>query len=253
MRIICLLILVTYAATGKTQEDRLQKKWVLHIRVVAGKLYNTDRNFSSQPFSGINGGGAASIIYQANNVSHEWSISFYGGNLKSSDHSMTGTQTGTGFDYINLYRMGAASGSAISVKAGPCVNVLYNKRVYDGFVNNRTSFEFASSAGAAGEVTWSGNLAANGISIADRICIPIISTLIQPAFGGEPADGYNNRTQVTSVGNFLRISNRLSVEKVIGERHAVSLHYEWDFYRIDTERVVKQANHQVAFAWHLIL
>ena len=54
-------------------------------------------------------------------------------------------------------------------------------------------------------------------------------------------------------GDFFCINNYLAVEKTISEKHRVSISYNWDYYRLNGDRSVLQANHKLGVSYILNL
>lgn len=242
--IICLLILLSNYISATAQVMQSQKILRLSVSAYAGKVFSTDKHFSNQSFSGFCFGGAGFLQYQSGKAIHELEMLYLSGSLKPGVHASSADISIINGSYYNLYTIGDAARSALSCKAGGAIDILYVKRMYDDFVNNQASFEFAGSVAAAFEINWQ-NIHTSGLRLSDRISLPLITLLQQPGFGG----GQGGETTITSLNTFLRIRNKLSLEKTITGGQSLSIAYVWDFYRVHTDREVLQANHQVAITY----
>lgn len=241
------------------------QKWLINVGCIVNKGSVIDNTFSTLPYTGINGGGTASIKYQKKNVSHELESYFSTGNLKTADSRITRLRNSYfNFDYNNLYTISSNSTGSVIMKAGGSLNVLYADREYAEFINNNSSFDFAASLSGAAEFCYFFNNNLSGFSISDRINIPLISAVVQPAFGSNNAAGDLNQNalsakdlftygRIASFSSFMRFKNIVSVEKSITRRQKFSLNYTWDYYQISGSRQVKQANHRLGLTYSFIL
>lgn len=223
--------------------------WIVSIKAAASKQYVTDNTFSALPFSGIHAGGGVSVLYIRNTVLHELEGSLLKGNIRTNtDPEATATQTWLTFDYYNLY---IVKPGELNIRLGGSINGLYAKRKYDDFINNNASNEFTASLSAAAEAAWFFEPA---FCIYNRLALPVVSAVAQPEFGDkEGSSGVFNPVKAASFSSFLRIKNKLAIEKNIGERQTLCLSYTWDYYRLSTHRPVKQAAHQLALNYSFTL
>jgi hypothetical protein len=239
-------------------------QWNFNIGAGAVRMIVADKKFSALTFDGTTVSGLASVGYQRNNVSHQLDFCFASGTLQTGNKESSLQNNYFNVDYINLYKLGKGDGRSIIYKAGACVNVLYAGRSFDGFINNNTSFDFAASIGVAASLQYFFGDPSAGFSLGDRIEIPVLSVVVQPAFGSNNASGsldkagfsasdIFNHSSMQSFNAFVRIRNVLGIEKRLAERHQIALNYTWDYYRLSGDRKVQQAIHTMALSYCFIL
>ncbi len=240
------------------------QKWLLKVGGILNKESVVDNTFTAIPYAGINWGGTASVKYQKEKVSHEVECYFSKGNLKTAVNPESSLSNSYfNLDYNNLYTIGSNSAGSVLLMAGGSLNILYARRDYAAFINNNSSFEFAASLGGATEFCYFFNNRLSGFSLSDRINIPLVSAVVQPAFGSDNAAGVLNQNglsakdlfnyeRIVSFSSFMRIKNLLSIDKMIGPRQKISFNYAWDYYQISGTREVKQAIHSLGLTYSFI-
>lgn len=246
--VICLLSFLFFSLYSFGQ-------WRLSAKLIASNQQVTDKYFSAVPFSGIHYGVAASAQFTKNNNLHEWETGFSTGSIEThTNPAASGKQSLFAFNYYNLYKVSPGNTSPWTIRAGGSINVLYAKRSYDDFINNNTSGEFAASLSAAAEATVDFGEALPGLSLSDQLTVPFVSALAQPAFGEKLSGGsvFSNM-QAGSFSSFLRIKNKLALDKKITDNQSISLSYIWDYYRFTTDRRVYQAGHKLALQYSFTL
>ncbi|MDN3656776.1 hypothetical protein QWZ08_14110 [Ferruginibacter paludis] len=238
-------------------------QWSFSVGAGAGKSVVQDRRFTALSFDGTTVAGFAAAGYVKNKASHQLECSFTKGNLQTADKQNTLRNSHFTADYTNLYQLGNSERPFI-YKAGICVNVLYNGRSFGGFINNNTSFDFATSLGAAATVLYVIGDPSAGFSIKERISIPVVSAIVQPSFGSNSASASSEKagfspgdifsqSRIQSFNSFLRLINMLGVEKMLADRHQLALNYTWDYCHFSGGRKVLQANHTIVLSYSFIL
>ena len=238
--------------------------WRLGIHAAIAREVVVDNNFSAIPYNGTGPGGAAFIQHTKGLVTQQLLAYCAAGTLTNNLNKVaTSKYTYLNVSYNRLYLLSPAE-NLLTLKVGGAVDVLYNNRKYAGFVNNNKSFEFAASLAGLLEVNYFFENTLAGFSITDRISIPIVSSIMQPAYGSQNPSGsigqdggsaktFLNSNRIASFPSFLRLTNCISLQKVIASGQILSLGYTWDYYRLNTNRQVKQANQRLAITYSFIL
>jgi len=232
-------------------------QWQVAISAQPGKISIIDKDFSSMSFSAIVPGVGLSGKYEGAHSTHELSLSWLGGSLKTGTmprYSLN--QHYFNADYTWLYKLGSHD-DAWTGGAGGALQVLYDKRTYADVINNNASFDFAASLGLAGSLSYSFNKN-NGLpgwSLSDQLGIPVLSWLVQPPYGDESSaaslTGTDNRKKMAGFSSFFRLKNTMSLDRQLSSHGALSLAYTWDYYKIDDLREVRQASHRLSLIYRL--
>jgi hypothetical protein len=247
------------------QGDRVsQPQWNFSIGAGTGKSFVVDKRFTALTFDGTTVAGFAAVNYSGKKASHQLDCNYAAGKLQTDNRQNTLHNSHFSLNYTNLYQLGAGGGRSIVYKAGIGVNILYDGRSFDGFINNNTSFDFAASLSAAASVQYFIGDPAAGFSLKEQISIPVVSVVVQPAFGSNNTPGSSekagfsagdifNQSRIQSFNPFLRFVNMLGIEKRLAERHQVALNYTWDYSHFSGSRKVLQANHTIFLYYCFIL
>jgi len=235
-----------------------QGKWQLQAAPVLCKTTFIDKSYSTTTFSGFIPGGALSLSYIKGGTTHQLDLLFTGGTLKTGTHPVyTASQKRIGVDYTNLYTIIAPGSSPLTVEAGGALNILYAGRTFHDFINSNTSFDLAASLGAAARLSLSFESSLPGFSLSDRVAMPLITWLVQPAYGNEDPSLYINQPgahhRIAGPDGFLRLTNFLSLDKNFSSRQKLSLTYTWDYYRINAPQESREADHRLGLNYSLIL
>lgn len=239
-------------------------QWNFNFGAGAVRMIVADKKLSALSFEGTTVSTFASVGYQRNKVSHQLDFNYGAGTLQTGNKQSSLQNNYFNADYINLYKLGKGDSRSIIYKAGACVNVLYGARSFNGFINNNTSFDFAASLGVAASLQYFFGDPSAGFSLKDRIEIPAVSVVVQPAFGSNNASGsldkagflasdIFNHSSIQSFNAFVRMKNVLGIEKRLADRHQIALNYTWDYYRLSGDRKVQQAGHTMALSYCFIL
>ena len=253
---LCLILIITGQETcAQGTPDPDPQKWTLSAGVLFSKHRVVDKTFSSIPYSGNNWGGYLSVKLRKKRSLHEIRGFYAKGVLQAASPSTDElSQTYMNADYAWLYKLGGDDGhSLFAFKAGAGIDVLYTKREYTRFINNNESFEFAASLSGIFEASYFFNNKSQGFSISNRVCLPFLSFITQPIFGGEDSQDSDKNSEVTAFSLFFRFINSLSLEKKLSDRQKLSLFYTWDYYQIRRAREVKQAAHQLGLTYSFII
>jgi hypothetical protein len=223
-----------------------------------------DKNFSSLSFNGKSIGYLTSLKYVHDKFYNELEFYFANGR-KSTEIKPAETLEATCFnaDYSALYKISSSINKACTYKIGGGADIMYAKRVFNNFINNNASFEFAASFSAVAEFVYFFDNNSSGFSVHDRISVPVVSIISQSSFGSNTTDGNTNENgnsfkDIISAGNiagfssFFRIKNCTSLEKIVSNTGKLSLCYTWDFYRLHNTKQVMQANHRIELIYSYI-
>ncbi len=265
-KLLVILILLWTSCRVIAQQSHAgrEAQWDFAIGAGAGRAVVADKKFSALSFTGVTISGNASVSYQRNKLSHQLDFSYASGTLQTGKKESSLQHNYFNADYINLYKLSDGNENKFVYKAGVCVNMLYAGRSFAGFINNKTSFDFATSIGAAASVQYFPGDPTTGFSITDRLLIPVVSAIVQPAFGSDNASGSLDKTgfstgdifshgRIESFNSFVRIKNVLAIEKRLAGKNSIVLNYYWEYYHITGNREVLQANHMVLLSYFFIL
>ena len=222
-----------------------------------------DKNFSSLPYSGTMAGLGLCFGGSTKKAFHELTCFFSTGTTSPGSSSQSGAETiYTGIDYSHLYTMAKNKNARLQWLAGGAVSYLYTHRNYSGFINNATSFESALSLGAVVKAIYTFKHL-RGLSISEKLVIPLVTLLLQPSYGSQHIEGNldGNGTTVKSLlgasrlvsfGSYLQLTNCLEICKTFDAHHAVSAGYGIEYYQIHTVRPVKNAAQQIILSFQLM-
>lgn len=222
------------------------------------RIQLTDKSFSSIPYIGANAGGYLWFQYQRKNSLHELNAGFVSGSLKSAIYpSYSLTNKSVNLDYISLHEINPVNDLWI-FQVGGALNAMYVERDYTKFINNYSSFEFASSASFAAQVSHLFENKFQDFIISNRLVMPFVSLLVQPAFGASSIQVNNKSTSAKvyrfqTFGYFLRIKNSFSIEKKITDKQSLSLDYIFQCYRIANDRWVNSSAHALRLKYTVVL
>jgi hypothetical protein len=246
------ILIYTLTTNSVFGQSEMFRKYTVGVGFSPAWIRGIDRQFSSQIYSGFSPGfSVAAKLINRNHNSHYGGSFYTSGNLsfeKSGDVNVKYSQLG--MEYSNLFNISKSAEEKLEFSIGGAATFLRTERIYS-LVNKSNSFETVISIGVNAELVWILSEAGR-ISIRDRIVCPIVSALAQPSFGSNVATGGSaiDQWQIASFSNYFRIRNGLYLSKQIGERSGVSFGYQWDYYRIKTEREVRQASHTVSLVYH---
>jgi hypothetical protein len=261
-----LLLLFAMNSILKAQETQNQsnKNWRLSIGVFLNSDNVNDKNFSSLKFSGNTLGYFSSIKYQKEKISHEMQFYYTKGILSTKIYPFDKlSQAYFNADYINLYSIFSSNDGSVTFRGGGGINILYAERNYENLINNNFSYEFAASLSGVMEVSYFFGNKQSGFSVTDRLCVPLVSSAVQPSFGSDNVLGYINQnnfslkdninnSHVVFFSSFIRLVNNIKLEKNISANQKISLNYCWDYYRLNTYRQVIQSNSRLGLIYCLL-
>ncbi len=232
-------------------------KWDINAGLTLNNFSVVDENFSLLPYSGNGVGFSALVAYQGKLIKQELGFSYALANLKNNFNNSLNQSYITG-NYTNLLLLN--NQNLFKILAGPQIALVYAGRNYEGYVNNNSSFEFATSLNAAVEISY--NLSKIGVVLKNKIASPLFSYVQQPAFGFETSflnanskndDIVNNASNFVGFNKFFRISNCFIIDKSFAEHHKISLNYNLDFYKISTNRAVKNFTNTLTISYGFLL
>ncbi len=254
----CVIFLLSHSLTSFSQEKTSAdlQGWSVGGGLVVEKGFITDQTFSSLPYSGITAGASIGVKYKSKGLIHSLDIAYTSGIFKAT-HNEESPQLNNRYANVNytlLAQLSPATVSHLYISAGAGINVLYANRIYSGFVNSHTTFEFASSLSFATLLQYKIGEASNGFFIYDKLQVPVIAYLVQPSFGdnnltvSNKASFYNK--DFVSVSSFVRLKNQFGFGKTIDNKQQLSLNYQWDYYHLQKEREVRSAVHSIAIIYY---
>jgi hypothetical protein len=252
---LCMIFcFLSYQVTLAQASDR-EAVWILSIAPTGSSVYVIDKTFSASPFSGNEVGGAISFLRKKVHSWHELQVQYGYGTLKNSAQGLYKmNQELFSFDYLYLHELDLSAKLNFTYYAGAGLHFIHAGRKYEHFVNNSSSFEYFASLGGVFQVGYSFD---KGFSITDRIQIPVISSVVQPAFGSEYSAGnindltgvssFGKSNRIMSFGSFFRCRNDLRLDKSIASKKSLAIGYTWDYYQIGEPRELKSVSHQIMF------
>lgn len=237
---------------------------IIKAGITLNKINVKDESFTAIPYSGWKPGFLFSLIIRKQTALQELSINCNSGKLSMESFPGQALQhLFVDVDYARLYKINGSETAPFQWLAGGNLDLVYTRRDYKQFVNRNNSFEFAVSLGLVSEVAYDfQNGIFSNIAIKDRISIPLISLLNQPAFGSEQPEGNLNgegytvgaflkSSSIASFSSYLRIKNSLAIEKSISETQLLSFQYWWDYYQVSGNNSVKQAIHSLGITYQI--
>jgi len=221
-----------------------QYVWQVQAAPILCKTSIIDRQYSSTSFSGVIPGGALGLSLVHGRAAHQLDLLYTSGNLHTDTHpAYDAKQQRFCADYTYLYAIRAPGSSPLTLDLGGAANFFYATRTFSAFINDNNPFDLAASLGAAARLGLSFGDRLAGLSLSDRVSVPLISYLSQ--------NGADHR--VAGPDGFLRLTNFLSLDKSLTERQQLSLTYSWDYYHIKGLRETREADHRLALNYRLIL
>lgn len=220
-------------------------KWAFSLGFGLNNNSVIDNKFSSLPYSGNGLGASASISYQGKFLQQQLIVSYNSATLKNKYENSLSNVNFNG-NYTGLFLLNNPANTNLKVFACPQISLLYTNRNYNGFLNKNSSFEFATSVAAALEVSY--ELSKLGILLKNRIAMPVISYVQQPAYGFETFFMNTNSQTVNTIKNtsgylsfnsFSRITNNFTIDEKLAKQHKLLLIYQLDFYKINNHLPVK--------------
>jgi hypothetical protein len=253
--LLCLVFTGAHQVCAQGNQSRTPSDWSVTAGIAGNRAAVIDKSFSSLAYSGLTAGVFAAVRYQKGRSTHELRGGFTKGNLETGSPANSELrQVYVTADYGWLQQIGTNDHLGFVWKAGAGLSGVYAKRRYDGFINNNESFELAASLNATVEGRYFFSNGPGGFSIANRICLPLVSFIAQPEFGREASLGSEHTDhEVAAFSSFFRVCNILSLEKELTKGRKVFLFYDWDFYQIRRDRAVKQSTHSLGVAYNFVL
>jgi hypothetical protein len=239
------------------------RQFILKAGPVLTRQSFIDKYFSSQPYDGSIPGADLGIEIHTRKAFHELAVFFSAGTTSPGISSHSDAKTiYAGIDYSHLYAMAQNKNGQLQWLAGGAVSYIYSHRYYSGFINNANSFESALSLGAVIKAVYTFKQPA-GLSISDKLVIPVFTLLLQPSYGSQDIEGDQNgngtslksivsASRLVTFGSYSRITNCLVLCKKITEHHAVSAEYCIDYYHVATLRPVKNATQRFVLSYQLM-
>ncbi len=232
-------------------------KWGVNAGLALNNFSVIDQNYSLLPYSGTGLGFSASVAYQGKLIKQELGFSFASATLKNN-YNYNLNQTYITGNYTNFFSLNKHN--LFKILAGPQIALVYAARDYGEYINNNSSFEFATSLNAAVEINY--KFSKIGVVLKNKIASPVFSYVQQPAFGFETSflnansqnhDIVKNKTDFLGFNKFLRVSNCFIIDKSLAKQHKISLNYNLDFYKINTNRAVKNFTNTITLSYGYLL
>lgn len=256
--ILCFLFLVS---EGRAQTQNLNmEKWVFKLGFALNRSFVIDKNFSLINYNGNGPGFNSTINFKSKNVEQELSFSYSSYQLKNKYQNKLDESYING-NYTSLFCLTNRENKGFKLLAGPNLSVMHNTRKYEGFLNNNNTFDFASSLGASIEFGCGINKFMKGITLKNRFAMPFFSFVEQPVYGSEGFLFYSNNEEPVAKnmnafvgpGKYFRVTNTISIDKVLAQHHKIILAYLVDYYKISTIREVKRNNNSLVLSYGFIL
>jgi hypothetical protein len=260
-KLVCLFLLLNNKCFSQRKPEKKINEWLLSVNLLANRPTVTDKKFSTLLFSGINAGAAIAIKYKRGTAEHNITACYAKGNLRTNSLSKAiANQSILDIDYANLYPVYTSKNNLLKVKLGPGLQFMYTKRAYKEFINLNQSFETVLSIGPVVQTAYNFRGVLTGFSISNRFAVPLAGIISQPAYAANVAEGQEaNKTQGissffktgqrASLNKFFAIKNSLVIEKTFNGKHTIGVKYNWMYYKINTNRIVLQANHQLGIGY----
>lgn len=221
-----------------------------------GRSLLLDNTISALTFTGFYKGiSAKAVIERKNKQEHIFYLTVRSGkSTKSSFYKNEMRKINTELSYTYLHEWFSVAGAhRFSLKSGAVIGLLYNNRIYKGYINREKSFEYNASIGAVVKTVFALNSHPQAWTIGNKLAFSPLSFLVQPAFERETISGIiqenKNTNSFFKAGNligpagFFQLNNELLLQKTISKTAAVSVAYLWNFWRINGNREVKQGSH----------
>lgn len=221
-----------------------QYVWQVQAAPILSKTSIVDKQYSSTSFSGIIPGGALGLSFIHGRAAHQLDLLYTSGSLHTDTHPVyDATQQRFCADYTWLYAIRAPGSSSFTLDLGGAADFFYATRTFSAFINDNKPFDLAASLGAAARLGLSFGERLPGLSLSDRVSVPLVSYLSQ--------NSVDHR--VAGPDGFLRLTNFLSLDKALSEKQRLSLSYSWDYYHIKGLRETREADHRLGLNYRLIL
>lgn len=245
----CFFLFILNAGKSQVKNGR-------EIFLTAGIQYNhinaIDETFSLVPFRGWKPGAIVELAFAGNRLTQDISVKFFSGKLAASpESSYEAKQLFASFKYNRLYLL-TGTDKSFKIMFGGSFQSKYVQRKYLDFTNNQRSFEFISSLGAVANfsLVLKNSKFEEMVELIDRVNIPIVGVLYQPAFGSDQTVGnmegkngiidFFKSSHVVSFPDYLEFTNCFSVKKNISHNQFVGLMYDVNIYRISGVRKMRQ-------------
>lgn len=218
----------------------------------------SDRQFSSQVYSGITPLFALGGQYAGGSGKHEFNIAFTGGNLSTGNSSSAGVKWKYAtVEYAYLRQLGRRDGNWDN---GLGAGLSYNSstRMFNEFINLDENYEKFLSANALfhstyifhGESGWavSGRLM---LSLCSFLARPVTGINTPPETGNDEGENTERLKTVAFIPELLRFKTFIRIEKTLAVQQKIMLSYAWDAYTVDHEMQVSLASHQLFLTYRI--
>jgi hypothetical protein len=153
---------------------------------------------------------------------------------------------------FSLWDIKGIGGKFLSYSVGPFLNFFHSNRDAPGLINYNSSFESAFSLGIANEFLLrfgdKGNCTLN-----ERLNFSLASFYRRPDFGNSRAAGsLSGSWEAATLNRFRLLQNELSLLRR-WKQHSVGLGYDWNYYTINNDIGVMNANHCVRLIYSISL
>jgi hypothetical protein len=259
--IFCFLLLgVCFGQRPVTRAHNIN----LGLGLSGGRSFLLDNTISALTFSGFYKGiSARAVIERSSKQEHILYLTVSSGkSTQSSFYKSETLKINTNLSYTYLHEWLAVGGTyRFSLKSGFDISLLYNNRIYTGYINRKKSFEYNASVGAVVKAVLALNTNPEAWIIGSKLIFNPFSFLVQPAFERESISGriqenkesklFFKSGKLVGPANFFRLNNELFLQKPVSKTATISIAYLWNFWRIDGAREVKQGSHLLELGYFL--
>jgi hypothetical protein len=212
----------------------------------------SDRQFSSQEYSGITPLFAARGQYAVGAGEHEFNISFTGGKLSTGSSASSNVKWQyASIEYAYLRQIGKQNGNWDN-RLGAALSYSSSTRIFNEFINLDKNYEKFFSANALlqasykipGESGW----AVSGqfmVSLCSFLSRPVTGINTPPNTGNGEGGDTEKLGSVAFIPELLRFKTFVRIEKTLAVQHKFMISYVWDAYKVEQEMQVSQASHQL--------
>lgn len=240
-----LLYVLFLFSTTYGQDSTSKVKWELQARIGASHIRVIDRSFSQLTYQTTTITGGVSLRVETRKIFHLLQADASAGDLTNDDANNTRADE---FFVTGSYHLGYILGKkAVRAMAGIGLGASYTEREYRGFINRSISSERIFWGGLSAGLRYRKSRDASWI-FEEILTVPLLSYVRQPAFGAESNSG-PMVDKWASPSLLFRLTNAVSVSRVLAKRHALSLAYHWDYYSIQLDREVRHVNHRLTLGY----
>jgi len=140
---------------------------------------------------------------------------------------------------------------------GGSINSLWMLWTFDNFTNNSVNNSFYFSLSPTTSLVYPFTLWNRRFRAEYSAYLPLFTFALRPSYGtsrfsgfldderDEPVAQFFESGKLTSLNNFFRFSNTLSLEYFLTNRNRLRLSYDWNYLRYNEPRLVQTASHNI--------